>query len=160
MIILGISIGTRSSGIAILDNGRLEAWNTLSFRNAWSEKKATKIVSKYEKYLKKHTVTVVVLKIPPLTHQTEAILTLMEKVREIVSYHGCMVEHKTQTDIKVAIPEIKNGRDLINHTAKLYPALIPKLNKELLNRNSYHDKMFEAVLVAHLVTEKSRCPPT
>lgn len=160
MVILGISIGTRSSGIAVFDNGRLEAWNTLSFRTAWSEKKASNIVTKYEAYLKKHKVTVVVLKIPPLTHHTEAILTLIKKIQEIVVYHGCMVEYKTQTDIKTAIPEIRNGRDLINHTATLYPALVPKLHKELVNRNSYHDKMFEAVLVAHLVKETNRYPPT
>jgi len=153
MVILGISIGTRTSGIAILENGSLQTWNTLSFRNKWSERKADKIIAKYDHYLKRHKVTVVVLKVPPFTHQTEAILTILKKVQDLIGFHGCMVQYKTQAEIKQAIPEIRNGRDLINHTAKLYPILIPEHNRELVNRNSYHDKMFEAVLVAHLYNE-------
>ena len=150
MVIFGISIGTRNSGIAILDNGKLVAWNTLSFRNVWSEKKAKRIVSKYDRYLKKHKVTVVVLKIPPFTHQTEAILTLIKKIQEMIVFHGCMVEYKTKAEIKHAIPEVRNTRDLIKHTVMLYPVLTEEQTQELANKNSYHDKMFEAVMVAHL----------
>jgi len=150
MVILGISIGTRSSGIAILHNGKLVAWNTLSFRNVWTEKKADKIVSRYDAYLKKHKVTTVVLKIPPLSHQTDAILNLLQRIRELVTYHGCMVEYKTKEEVKKAIPEIRNTRQLISHASNLYPVLLPESMQELSNRHSYHHKMFEAVIVAHM----------
>ncbi len=156
MVILGISIGTRSSGIAILDNGRLVAWNTLSFRNVWSEKKAERIVAKYDAYLRKHKVTCVVLKIPPFTHHTEAVLSLIKKVQEMVVYHGCMVEYTTKAEIKAAIPEVKNTQTLMHKAASLYPVLIPEHQQELQNKNRYHDKMFEAVIVAHLYKSKSR----
>jgi hypothetical protein len=150
MVILGISIGTKSSGIAILDNGKLVAWNTLSFRNVWSERKAERIVSKYDAYLKKHRVKAVVLKIPPFTHHTEAILTLIKKVQALVVYHGCMVQYSIKAELKQALPEVRNTKDLISHTATLYPVLVPEQIQELANRNSYHTKMFEAVIVAHL----------
>jgi RNase H-fold protein (predicted Holliday junction resolvase) len=149
MVILGISIGTRTSGIAILKSGRLVAWNTISFKNEWSERKAEKIVSKYDSYLKKHKVTLLVLKIPPLTHQSEALLSLLKKLQKIISYHGCMVEYKTKQEIKHALPEIRNTKQLMNHVVSLYPVLTPEYQQELANRNSYHAKMFEAVLVAH-----------
>jgi hypothetical protein len=154
MVVLGISIGTRSSGIAILDNGRLTAWSTLSFRNAWSEKKAQGIVAKYDAYLKTHQATVVVLKIPPLTHQTEAVLSLIKKVQAMVVYHGCMVEYKTKAEVKQAIPEIRNTRQLIQHASNLYPVLTRECEQELVNRNKYHTQMFEAVIVAHLCREQ------
>jgi RNase H-fold protein (predicted Holliday junction resolvase) len=155
MVILGISIGTRSSGIAILDNGRLVAWNTLSFRNVWSEKKADRIVAKYDAYLRKHKVRGVVLKIPPFTHHTEAVLSLIKKVQEMVVYHGCMVEYTTKAEIKAAMPEVKNTQALMHTATMLYPVLIPEHQQELQNKNSYHDKMFEAVIVAHLYKSKS-----
>ena len=156
MVILGISIGTRSSGIAILDNGKLMAWNTLSFRNVWSEKKADRIVAKYDAYLRKHKVTGVILKIPPFSHHTEAVLSLIKKVQEMVVYHGCMVEYTTKAEIKEAIPQVRNTKQLISHAATLYPVLGPECNQELSNRNSYHTKMFEAVIVAHLYKSKPK----
>ena len=154
MVILGISIGTRSSGIAILDNGSLMAWNTLSFKDAWSEKKAERIVAKYEAYLRGHGVTMVVLKIPPFSHQTAAVLTLIKKIQGIVVYHGCMVEYKTKQDIKLAVPEVRNTHAIMEHATTLYPALAESLAREKASRNQYHSRMFEAVMVAHLCSEQ------
>ncbi|MBB5397194.1 hypothetical protein [Mucilaginibacter sp. AK015] len=156
MVILGISLGTRTSGIAILDSGKLIAWNTLSFRHRWSEKKAHKIVSRYDLYLRNHRVTAVVLKIPPLTHHTEALLTLLKKLQELFTYHGCMVEYKTKAEVKAAIPEVRNTRQLIEYTTDLYHCLIPEQVHELRSKNKYHHKMFEAVLVAHLHKPKPK----
>ena len=159
MVILGISIGTRTSGIAIISKRGLISWNTLSFKNTWSEQKANAIVKKYQQCLQNHTVTVVVLKIPRISHHTDAILDLLDKVNAIVAKHGCMVEYKTQAEIKHAIPEIKNSNDLINYTASLYPVLQGAQTKELTNSNKYHDKMFEAVIVAHLWKQANNSPP-
>jgi len=156
MVILGISLGTRNSGIAILDNGKLVAWNTLAFKNEWSHRKATKIVSRYERYLKKHKVTVVVLKIPPFTHRTEAILTLIKKIQKIIVYHGCMVEYKTKAEIKQELPDVRNTKDLMAYVSTFYPVLAEEYTQELSNRNRYHTKMFEAVIVAHLFKLKPK----
>jgi RNase H-fold protein (predicted Holliday junction resolvase) len=150
MVILGISIGTRSSGIAILDSGKLTRWDTLSFKKMWSERKADKIVSKYELYLEAHSVTVVVLKIPPLSHQTEALVILLNKIQELLTYKGCMVEYKTKKEIKKALPEVRNTKQLMNHVVALYPRLTPYYERELKNKNPYYEKIFEAVIVAHL----------
>ena len=156
MIILGISLGTKSSGIAILDNGNLAAWNTLSFKNEWSHRKANRIVSRYDAYLRKHKATVVVLKIPPLTHHTDAILSLIKRIQQMVVFHGCMVEYTTKNDIKQAIPGIRNTHDIMEYASNLYPVLHPAFEQEKLNRNRYHARMFEAVIVAHL-WHKQRC---
>ncbi len=155
MVILGISIGTRTSGIAILNKRGLTTWNTLSFKDSWSAEKGERIVGTYEKYLREHKVAIVALKIPRVSHHTEAILSLLQRMQSIVAYHGCMVEYRTQAEIKEIIPEIRNSRDLIAHTASLYPILLNEQARELSSKNSYHDKMFEAVLVAHLVKQEN-----
>lgn len=159
MVVLGISIGTRTSGIAIISKDGLVSWNTISFKDKWSEEKGAYIVSRYERYLKKHNATVVVLKIPRMSHHTEAILSLLDRLQSIINQHGCMVIHKTQADIKAAIPNMKNSRDLMAHAAATYPILIPEQTRELASRNRYHDKMFEAVIVAHLCKEEHAYPP-
>jgi len=156
MVILGISIGTRNSGIAILDDDKLVKWNTLSFKSQWSERKATRIVARYDRYVRKHSVTAVVLKIPPLTHHTAAILTLIKKLQKMVVYHGCMVEYTTKAGIKQALPEVRNTKDIMAYTTSLYPVLTESYNQELVNRNRYHTRMFEAVMVAHLYKSKPK----
>jgi len=159
MVIIGISVGTRTSGIAIVTNKGLISWHTLSFKDKWSEKKGAYIMGRYEKYLKKHNATIVVLKIPRMSHHTEAILSLLDKIQSVINQHGCMVVYKTQAEFKTAIPHIKNSRDLMVHTATLYPVLLPEQIKELSIKNSYHEKMFEAVIIAHLVKQENCYPP-
>ncbi len=128
-------------------------------KDSWSEKKGAYIMSRYEKYLKDHNVTMVVLKIPRISHHTEAILHILDKIQAIITYHGCMVEYKTQAEIKTAVPHIKNNQDLIEHATTLYPVLLSEQKRELTNKNSYHDKMFEAVIVAHLCKEEHNLSP-
>ncbi len=156
MIILGISIGTRNSGIAILDGDGLVRWSTLSFKGEWSERKAARIVSRYDHYVRTHGVTTVVVKIPPLTHHTEAILTLIKRLQKMIAYHGCMVEYTTKAEIKSALPGVRNTGDIMAHVAALYPALTGAHAQERANRNRYHARMFEAVTVAHLYKSKPK----
>src|SRR5271170_2620765 len=87
MVILGISIGTRSSGIAILEGNQLKAWNTISFKASWSEEKGDAIIKYYEQYIKKHNVKIVIVKIPRISHHTDAIVNLLQKVQKMITYH-------------------------------------------------------------------------
>lgn len=151
MVVLGISIGTRSSGVAILADNKLVAWNTLSFKEAWSAEKRDRIIKAYHEYASTHRVTAIVVKVPPLSHFTEALLSLLDRLKEYVDMHlGCMVSYKTQKDIKTALPQIRNKRDLMEHTVSLYPQLQGTHERELASRNKYHTQMFEAVIIAHL----------
>ncbi|WP_259068715.1 hypothetical protein HDF24_07370 [Mucilaginibacter sp. X4EP1] len=154
MVILGISIGTRSSGIAILEGNQLKVWNTISFKASWSEEKGDTIIAHYEQYIKKHNVKIVIVKIPRISHHTDGIVNLLQKVQKMITYHGCMVDYRSQAEIKEALPRIRNKRDVINYTATLYPVLANHQQRELTNRNKYHLRMFEAVLVAHLALQE------
>ena len=156
MVVLGISIGTRSTGVAVLSKEGLVEARTLSFKKSWSEQKAEHIVFKYKRYVLMHSVTVASIKLPPKTHRTSAILSILKKLVGMLEYHGCMVEYKTNKEVKQAIPRIRNATDLMAYTATRYPELLPNIERELVNRNKYHYRMFEAVLVAHLSKEQYR----
>lgn len=151
MVVLGISLGSRLSGVAVLDNGRLVAWNTHSFKDAWSEQKAGEIAGVYERYVRTHSVTAVVIKVPPLSHFTDTLFAILERMQEFVVTHGCMVQIRTQKDVKAELPDIRNKKDLMLHAVATYPELSGVRERELASRNKkYHTKMFEAVIVAYL----------
>jgi len=150
MVVLGISLGTRLSGIAVVDNGRLVTWSTHSFKQAWSDEKATEIAGTYERYVKEHRVTVIVIKVPPLSHFSDTLFAILERMQDFVTAHGCMVQIKTQKDVKSELPDIRNKKDLLLHVVAAYPELSDVRQRELAGKNKYHTKMFEAVLVAYL----------
>ncbi len=150
MVVLGISLGTRLSGIAVLDSGRLVTFGTHSFKQSWSEEKAAEIAGVYERYVADHGVNAIVVKVPPMSHLTDTLRSLLERMNDFVAAHGCMVQVKTHRDIKAELPDILNKRDLMLHAVAVYPELSDIRSRELAGRNKYHTKMFEAVIVAHL----------
>jgi hypothetical protein len=152
MVVLGISIGTRVTGIAIItstDRNELIAWQSHSFPAQWSNPKMEQIISRYEKYIKTHRVTMVVIKIPRLSHHNNAIRTLLSKLRSLIAFHGCLMDYTTLNELKATLP-IENAFDVQKYIVQQYPVLLPEYNRERINKKPYHHKMFEAVLIAHL----------
>ena len=150
MVVLGISIGTRVTGIAIINNTELIAWQSHSFPAQWSPAKMEHIITRYEKYIKTHKVTMVVIKIPRLSHHNTAIKSLLSKLRSLLTFHGCMMDYTTLNELKTTLPQIQNASDIQDYTLNQYPVLLPEYSRERVNKRPYHHKMFEAVLIAHL----------
>jgi len=150
MRILGISLGTREAGIALLSHGQLIQWKTHSFHGVWSDNKLNTIIARYDRYITQYRVRQVVIKIPPVTHHSKAFLTLLKKLSELIVYRGCMVACKTKSDIKSMVPEVTNTETLMEYVTRHYPILLPEQAQELNSRQPYHLKMFEAVLAAHM----------
>lgn len=156
MRILGISLGTRDSGIALISHGQLIHWKTHAFHEAWSEDKLNDILIRYDRYITKYQVRHVAIKIPPATHHTKAFLTLLKNLSELVQYRGCMVTCQTKADIKGMVPEVVNTESLMEYVVRQYPILLPEQAQERNCRQPYHVKMFEAVLAAHVYMERMR----
>lgn len=151
MITLGISIGTRLCGCAILNETELIHWKTHTFTGKWSPSKASLIYKAYEDYIISYNIVTVAIKIPhPKTHSV-GITELLKKFIDLFKYHGCLVQYHTTEDIKKAVPEIKNSKSLVDEVTKKYPMLIYEKISEQGNKRPYHLKMFEAVLVAHIM---------
>ena len=149
MVVLGISIGTRVTGIAIINNTELIAWQSHTFPAQWSKAKMEQIINRYEKYIRTHKVTMVVIKIPRLSHHNNALKNLLSKLRSLVSFHGCLMDYTTLNELKTTLP-IQNSFDIQTFIVRQYPVLLPEYNRERVNKRPYHHKMFEAVLIAHI----------
>lgn len=149
MVVLGISIGTRVTGIAIINDTELIAWQSHTFPAQWSKAKMEQIINRYEKYIRTHKVTMVVIKIPRLSHHNNALKSLLSKLRSLIAFHGCLMDYTTLNELKTALP-IQNSFDIQTFIVRQYPVLIPEYNRERVNKRPYHHKMFEAVLIAHI----------
>lgn len=155
MVILGISLGTTTAGIAIMDEKELVHWQTHSFRAVWSDRKADGIVARLGSYLTRYRVQVVVVKLPPKSHQPYSVSQLLKKVVELCSYHGCMVQTTTKKELKAKIAGAKNHSDIMSFAIFHYPIITHQYQRALSRKNHYHKKLFEAVVAAHLCDKKS-----
>jgi RNase H-fold protein (predicted Holliday junction resolvase) len=154
MTILGISLGTRLCGAAILNQRELICWNTHTFQGAWSNKKADAIYETYKGYIINHKIKRIAVKLPPSRTYSKGIIEVLKRFATLFEYHGCMVQYNTQESIKQVIPDIKNTRSLVEYVLNDYPMLIHEKIIELANKRQYHTKMFEAVLVAHIANNQ------
>lgn len=149
MRVLGISLGTTTSGVAVISGGELIHWHIHSFRDRWSAAKAAAIATRFERYVVQHNPRIIVIKIPPPHHHSTAIKQLLKKVATVLQYQGCMVEYKTKEEVKSVEMKINNHHQLMNYALERYPILLPEYEKAVAGKNHYHAKLFDAVMAAH-----------
>lgn len=144
--ILGVSLGCRITGIAILKGTELLVARSITLRN-----KATKAhTAIMDTYIRQYRIEVIVIKVPPRTHFTERLEYLLRQCLSLFQYHGCLVDYKDAKQIKARCPELGNKKSIIQFATAAYPALTLLHQKELTNKQRYHVKMFEAVAIAHI----------
>jgi len=156
MRVLGISLGTTTTGVAVVSGSQLLHARIHSFRDTWSDEKVVVITSRYERYLNQYRPKIVVVKVPPRHSHTEAIKHLLKKVATLFEYHGCMVEYTTKAEVRIAINNARNHREVMRHLTDMYPILRPENDRAIAGKNRYHAKLFDAVSAAHLGKELLR----
>ncbi|SHN26004.1 hypothetical protein [Mucilaginibacter sp. OK098] len=154
MSILGISLGAKRNGVAVISYETLIHWKVHTTPGTWSEMKLRCIVDRYEAYIRKYAVKWVLIKVPPYTHHSPAINALIHELLQLCQRHGCMVEYKTKASIQADIPEVQTPKELMRYLTNRFPILIHEQEKELRHRQPYQTKMFEAVLAAHYLHQQ------
>lgn len=153
MVVLGISLGSRTTGLAIIKDNELLVARSLTLRNKRTDNHTDTLGS----YIRQYKILVVVIKLPPITHITNRLKELLHQCITLFQYHGCMVECKESAEMKRHMPQLKNKLEMINFATAQYPDLLPFQSKELENKQKYHVKMFEAVIIAHI--KRAECNP-
>lgn len=154
MNILGISLGTTTIGVAYLSDRELHAYYTHSFREPWSDQKADTIIKRIGSYFTRYHVSIVMVKVPPHTHQPATIDELLQKLSNFVAIKGCMMDVCTKQDLKNHIPGAKNHDDVMKFVVNTYPITTTEYARALKRKNQYHKKVFEAIVAAHVGKEK------
>ncbi len=148
--IIGISLGTRLLGIAIVYDGTLYDFRVRTFYGSWNETKRSKIIAAIRKAIEQYAITALVIKIPRPKHRSLRIQELQDDIRQL----------SEQLGIKLTICTINclrdryngntrpNKRVLVESIISKYPQhrQLAKLNvREHNSRRAYHIKIFEAI---------------
>ena len=144
---LGISLGTRLTGLALMTGRSLELWQIKNFEERWSERKLASIVKTIDRYLEDYAIIAVTIKIPEPCRSSFAIVRLTEVLMRLCERKGIRANTCTTNDLKLYC-NVRNRREMMTYATKLYPELGHVKEKADRVKKVYYVKIFEAVLSA------------
>jgi hypothetical protein len=149
--IIGISIGTRSIGIALIRNGQLLDWQVKSFKGKMNQQKLYMISGAVLKLTREYHSAEVVFRMPDKSQIYTNITLLKKHLTKALTAHKVAIHFYSLADIKSALgPTVCNKQKLLEWGADTYRQLKVIYLKEQKNKNSYYIKIFEAVAVLHI----------
>lgn len=153
--VLGLSIGTRKIGAAVITRTHLDCARVWVLPGKWDEKKLQAIMRKVQHKVRKYQITRIALKVPKQTHHTIGIRQVIAELLAYCSRQQIALRIYTIAELKSSGVEEnrKNKRLLVQSLGNKYPLLYYKARKELSNRHAHHTKLFEAVASAELLLE-------
>lgn len=153
---LGISLGSRSIGIAVMRNERLIDWQIKSFADAMNEQKLHIITGSILKLIRDNDIASLVLKLPLSLELHANLVALKKHLLKTCAAKGIAVTCYTLSYIKAFVGErVCNKQDLATCMVTLYPELRFVYMKEQHARNSYYLKLFEAVAALHVYIHRT-----
>jgi len=150
--VLGISLGTRRLGIAIVQDERLVHFQMQTFPGTWSDKKLRCILSAIAVHAERQAIGSISVKIPDAMPTSKAFSQLIGSLNILAEDMRVNSQYYTLSDLKLAYSGVdRTSREwLIESIVKRHPELLPEYHKERRNKEAYYYKMFEAVLCAHM----------
>jgi RNase H-fold protein (predicted Holliday junction resolvase) len=155
MTVLGISIGTARTGIAILEDGRILERQVHVYQATWTENKLRIITNKYREHVRRHNVTAIIVKIPPLSRHSKAVSRLIRSVEAIAKETYCDFDLVTKNEIKDRLC-LSSTEEMVKFAPMLYQELLPLYKEGLATGHSFYKKIYEAVLAAHIYAERQK----
>ncbi len=158
-MVLGISPGTRTVGIAVLQETTLIHYELLSFPQKWSAIKKQEILQRISLYLTRYGITQVAIKIPDELPISTAYIQVVSDLNTMCDARGMTPTYFTLSELKQGyLPDAQVKKEtLIRYITKLYPDLHIYTRKESKDRK-YYDKVYEAVGSARLAYLYSHLP--
>ena len=144
---LGLSLGTRLTGLVLMTGRSLELWKVKNFDQRWSEKKLSYIVKALEYYMDDYLIESVTIKIPEPCRSSFALERLTEALLRLCERKGIRADTCTTPDLK-SYCHVRNRRELMDYVTRLYPELGHVRGKAGRVKKVYYVKIFEAVLAA------------
>ena len=148
---LGISIGTRSIGTAVIRKGHLLDWQVKSYKGKMNQQKLHMISGSVLKLFRNYCCNEVVIKVPDKAHTYGNIVLLKKHLTKYFNTRNIQIHYYTLSDIKASLQvPVGNKQDLLQWAVERYIELQIVYRKEMSNKNSYYIKLFEAVAVLHI----------
>lgn len=151
MTILGISIGTTQTGVCVLKESELINWQIHEFKHEWSEAKLYRIIQQYKRYIARHNVNAIMVKIPPTSSVSKPLAQIQKRLVVLAKKHNCKIDFILKSEIKDRLI-LENTEEIIQLAVRKYPVLQSIYEKGSQNNHSYYRKFYEAILGAHIYT--------
>jgi len=154
--ILGLSFNTRILGLAVVKFNQLVDYSSKLHKAKWTSQKREMILTSLGSCAEDYNIQKITLSIPHPSHQTKEFKEIMIAIIALAQMRHIEVITYTPKDLLLFIPgyKRKSSRAFMKQLVLLFPELKPYYEKELLNKNKYYFKMFEAVGVATLYLRK------
>jgi hypothetical protein len=144
--ILGISLGTRMIGVAIMCEGELVEWKVITFKEKWTSSKPDEIIQTLIKILKGYNIkTVSMKKVCPLRASINFI-----KLEQ--SFKGWCILKELELQ-EYTIEQLKSYKE--NTQQLLVDELEFEQHQQLEINTPYYAKVFEAVLLVQMGNDAS-----
>lgn len=151
--ILGISIGTSTIGLAFIKDKILIDWQMKSFVGAWSRYKMRIIELTIERYVERHKINEIAVKVPEELRSSKNIGQLIRIIKKEFTGKQIPVCLYTIMEIKTEYG-VRNKMELMECFLEKYPELKFVFEKQKQSKNKYHIKIFEAVAVAEITSKQ------
>jgi len=149
--ILGISLGGRYFGYAIMKLGDLVDWGNKTFQGAWSDSKLLAMIWTIEKIIDRYEITQINVKVPPFVDRYSSLKQLSDGIHELATDKDIIIKTCTLKELKQNSKEkVKlTKRKLLTQIAMKYPYV----RHEFLDDGSkqpYYAKTLEAIAMVEL----------
>ena len=148
---LGISIGGRYFGYAVMKLGDLDDWGNKTFKGAWTDQKLLIMIWAIEKIIDRYDITTINVKTPPFMDRYSSLKKLSDGIKDLASEKNISMKIYTLQDLH------KNSKEEVKHTKRNILIQIalkyPYVNHEFLDNNQkqpYYSKILEAIAIAEL----------
>ena len=157
-VILGISPGTRTMGLAVLRRGELIEWRVKTFKGLWSKKKLEYILRAIEKICDYYGVTAVAIKKVDPRRSSEQLDVLTTHLATFAKRKHLSISKYSLPELVEATGQKKRNMHhaVAEYVLEAYPVLRHAYLKERNNEREYYSKMFEAVMCARLAHIKRK----
>jgi RNase H-fold protein (predicted Holliday junction resolvase) len=151
-MILGVSFSTRMIGLAVLDSTILKEYSIKLFKEAWTPAKMETLLTSLTFAIDNYNITDIVLSIPPLNFKGEPFCELWHAIILMAHKRKLSIATYTHDQLQAICgsDERMTRNSLMQSLAILYPELAVYRRREMVSKNKYYFKMFEAVGAATL----------
>ncbi|MBL7684281.1 MAG: hypothetical protein JNK00_13060 [Flavipsychrobacter sp.] len=149
-IVLGLSPGTRSFGLAMFKANKLVDWEMKTHPEKWGDEKLKKILRYVSRYIDNYEIAQVAIKLPTELPISSAYIQLVGSLNVLFERRGIPVHYYSLSDLKkhFCSQERPNKLDLAECMASKHPHFIHTLYDKRMNSKVHNMKVLEAVAAA------------
>jgi len=145
--ILSIVPGTKYLGTSLFYGGELRDWGIKVLNAKGTKEKIKKAKDIISDFIEKYEPQVLAVKKLDLKKSSKNLNSLVRKIKEFAKRKGLFICQMKLSEIKESILPGRriNKKELSEIMVSRYPELLFDFKKEEKNRNTYYERMFEAV---------------